>query len=208
MRDMKKTIFATVVAATMLSSCAYMQTHKNILEKGAVHSGTELKAGSLSLHKKGGQWYVGSPLSDFSKKYPTIHDEIFFKEDNSPTYTAVGAPRGSIYYPISAGTAACLQRTDGYAQTEALATEIHTLNGAPLTDMRGGSSYSIRAQVVNADKPITIIGARTPEKAAAGTRVLAAMDKYTIDAIGTVGYNVAIPIMAPFVFFSEFLSED
>jgi hypothetical protein len=38
--------------------------------------------------------------------------------------------------------------------------------------------------------------------------VLAVVDKYTVDAVGTLGYNIAIPFMAPFVFFSEFLSED
>ena len=205
---MKKTILTTLAVAALLPSCAYMQTNKNILESGAVHRGTELKAKSLTLHRKGGQWYVGSPMADFSKHYPTVHDEIFFKEDNSPTYKAINAPEGKLYYPISAGTAACLQRTDGYAQTQALATEIVSFKTAPITDMRGGSTYSIRAEVVDAAKPITLVTSRIPQHPGTGQRILAAVDKYTVDAVGTLGYNVAIPFMAPFVFFSEFLSED
>jgi hypothetical protein len=205
---MKKTIRTTLAVAALLPSCAYMQTNKNILERGVVHRGTELKAESLTLHKKGGQWYVGSPMSNFSKHYPTIHDEVFFKEDNSPTFKTIGEPEGKLYYPISAGTATCLQRTDGYAQTNALATEISSFQAAPIADMRGGSTYSIRAEVVDAAKPVTLITSHTPEHPGTGQRVLAAVDKYTVDAVGTLGYNIAIPFMAPFVFFSEFLSED
>lgn len=202
-----KLILATMAAA-MLSSCAYMQTNKNIRELGATYHGTELKPETLSLHRKGSQWYLGSPSGEYSKRYPAIHDEVFFKDDNSPTYTLKQTDGGRLYYPISTGTATCLQRTDGYAQTDALATEIQRLGGTPQSTLPKATAHTIRAEVVPGQRSSMLPGKRSPQEPGMPARILAGLDTCTVDALGTAVYNVAIPIMAPFVFFYEFLSED
>lgn len=197
-----------LAAMLLLPCCAYMQTNKNVLESGAVYEGTELRADTITLHSKGGQWYIGSPRGQYAKRYPTIHDEVFFKENNHPTYTLQQAEAGKLYHQISAGTALSLLRKDGYAQMNALADEIRRLNSEPTTELRGASTHRIIAEVVNSDTPGTVMGKRIPQQPGSGTIFLAVVDKYTLDVLGTVGYNIAIPFMAPFVFFSEFLSED
>lgn len=204
----KSTAISLAAVAALLPSCAYMQTNKNIRELGATYHGSELKAETLSLHRKSGQWYLGSPSGHYSKHYPVIHDDVFFKEDNDPTYTLLQTDGKRLYYPISSGTAACLQRTDGYAQTDALVTEIQRLGGTPLAALPGASTSSIRAEIAQGKRTAMLPGQRTPQEPKLSTRILAEVDTYTVDAIGTLGYNVAIPIMAPFVFFSEFLSDN
>lgn len=205
---MNKTIVPMLAAVLLLPSCAYMQSNKNILEKGAVYEGTELTKENISLHRKAGEWYIGSPAGLYTKRFPVIHDEVFFKDDNNPTYTLQQAQPGKMYYRISAGTALSLMRSDGYARTGALASEIRSMNTAPLTELHGASTRRILAEVENSALPVTVIGKRSPEKPGTSAQLLAGADKYTLDVLGTVGYNIAIPFMAPFVFFSEFLSED
>ncbi len=205
---MKKTIVPMLAAILLLPSCAYMQTNKNILEKGAVYEGTELTKDNISLHRKAGQWYIGSPAGLYAKRFPVIHDEVFFKDNNHPTYTLQQAQPGKVYHRISTGTALSLMRNDGYAQTGALGSEIRSMNTEPLTELRAASTHRILADVVNDELPTTIVGKRSPQEPGVSARLMAGADKYTLDVLGTLGYNIAIPFMAPFVFFSEFLNED
>lgn len=204
----KSTAISLAAVAALLPSCAYMQTNKNIRERGATYHGSELKAESLGLHRKSGKWYLSSPSGNYSKHYPVIHDEVFFKEDNSPTYTLMQTDGKRLYYPISSGTAACLQRADGYAQTDALVTEIQRFGESPMAELPGAAKCPIRAEVVQGKRTAMLPGPRSPQEPELSRRVLAEVDAYTVDAVGTLVYNVAIPFMAPFVFFSEFLSED
>ena len=49
---------------------------------------------------------------------------------------------------------------------------------------------------------------RVPEKKPIWSRALGKADLVLVDFPATLVYNVAIPIMAPFVFFYEFTHED
>lgn len=195
-------------AMAFLPSCAYMQTHKNIEENGVLYKGAELKKDNISLVCSKGQWYIAAPAGHYSKRYPIIHDSIFFKEDNDPTYTLQQSTGTTNYFPISEGTATCLQRTDGYSQTGALASEINMLNGEVLQELKRPSTRAIRAELVEDEKPVTIIQEPVNMTEGSNKSFLSVIDMCTVDALGTLGYNLAIPFMAPFVFFSEFLSEE
>ena len=197
-----------VLGAAVLSSCAYMQTHKNIEEIGRSYKGIELKADNMSLHHKSGQWYISAPEGSYKKSYPLIHDEIFIKDDNAPTYTLLGTTGGRVYYPISAGTATCLQLSDGYAQTNALVTETLSSGKEPITDLKGASTRTIRAEIADSKHPAMLIGSPTPEHVGIAQQIGSTVDMCTLDLAGTVLYNVAIPVMAPFRFFWEFCNED
>ena len=207
-RGMKKTSLLLVAVLALLPSCAYMQTHKNIEEMGCTYEGSELTGKNLSLHRKGNQWYLGSPLGVYEKNYPIIHDDVFDRDNNDPTYTAISLGNSRIYHPISSGTAACLMRDDGYAQTNALVTEILTLQKDPLTDLRGASTHSIRAEIAESASPAIIIRSRAPEETPLLNSTLSILDMCTVDLIGTCAYNCAVPLMAPVRFFIEFFSED
>lgn len=208
--DMKKTAMLILISTTalILPSCAYMQTNKNIEEKGVLYEGTELKKDNISLHRSQGKWYIGTPNGQYSKRYPVIHDSIFFKDNNDPVYTLQQTSGNSVYYPISDGTATCLQRSDGYAQTGALVTEINKLGSEAVYELKHASTRAIRAEVVQDKQPATIISRRISPPVSGGTKALSAISLCTVDVFGTIGYNIAIPFMAPFVFFSEFLEEE
>ncbi len=208
---MKKSTLTLLLmsAATtgMFSSCAYMQTHKNIKEAAHTYRGCELKADNISLHRKGSQWFISAPAGIYSKSFPTIHDDIFDKNDNDPIYRPINNADGRCFYPISAGTAASLQRTDGYAQITGLVAEINNQSQSGTSSLTGAATYPIRAEIVNADKPAVLVDSRSPQKTPVGYRIASGVDMCTVDAVGTVVYNVAIPLMAPFRFFWEFCND-
>ncbi len=191
----------------MLSSCAYMQTHKNIEEQFHSYKGSELSANNISLHQKGGQWYLSAPEGIYNKRYPIIHDDIFDKHENDPTYTLIENSDNRRYFPITTGTATCLQRTDGYAQTNALVTEILNTGKPAVDNLKGASTHAIRAEIVEGKQPAMLIAERTPQETPGLIRAVSTLDMCTVDLLGSAAYNVAIPFMAPFRFFSEFLSE-
>ena len=201
---MKKRFFPVLISALLLPSCAYLQTHKNIEEMGCSYEGSELTPENIRLHSRGGQWYISAPQGNYSKTYPVIHDEVYDTDENAPTYTLLGDATGRAYFPISAGTAACLRRQDGYALTNALVAEILASQQESCTELRGSSTHPIRAEVKAGEHPSIIIQSRTPESPSTFTKVLSTLDMCTVDAIGTAAYNVAMPIMAPFRFFGEF----
>lgn len=203
---MNKSIVLTLAAAALLPSCAYMQTNKSVEELGRRYKGTELKNTSMSLHRQGADWYIGSPLGTYEKSYPIIHDSILFKSNNAPSYTLDVAEASTVYYPISAGTAACLQRNDGYAETYALADEIKRRNGQSLSELPKGTCIPIKASVVDSKQAATIISADDSDEVPVINQLLSGITFCAIDIPGTLVYNVAIPFMAPFVFFSEFFS--
>lgn len=207
-RSMKKISLLLVAVLALLPSCAYMQTHKNIEEIGCTYEGSELTGKNISLHRKGNQWYLGSPLAVYEKHYPIVHDDVFDRDNNDPTYTSIRTAGSRIYHPISSGTATCLMRADGYAQTNALVTEILTLQKDPVIDLRGASTHPIRAEIAEGTSPAIIIRSRTPEETPLLNSTLSTLDMCTVDLIGTCAYNCAIPFIAPFRFFVEFFSED
>lgn len=210
---MKKRLFSLLVLLS-LSSCAYVQTHENVQECFVQRAGDELVA-PLKLGKVGSSWYLctRSCVGGVTKRYPVVHDEILLDGHNEPQLEEgqggvdKNAPTA---WPISAGTATVLMREDGYATLETLADEMIRNRAGRLESLpRGMQFYPVKAQIVGAEKPAYLLtnGDAEPELSLTQKAVVQA-DRVLVDWPLTAAYNCAIPFMAPFVFFRQFLSED
>jgi len=202
--------YAWIILAAALPSCAYMQTHKNVAEMGCYYEGGQLQKDSLGLFSQDGQWYLSASAAQFKKSYPLVYDSVFKRGDNAPKSKLIdGTASGSVFFPISAGTATVLQRKDGYARLSSLAAEIDSLQGVPCFSLPRGVRHPILAEIdVQGNDSANVIRERRPETTLALNKVLSAVDFVVVDIPGTLAYNVAIPFMAPFVFFYEFISKD
>lgn len=198
--------------ALLLPSCAYVQTHKDVEEWGCRYQGGELKQENLELFAQDGKWYLSSSSSTFKKDYPWVHDSVFRRNDYQARYIPIDSDgqQGRAYFRISEGTAHVLQRADGYAELSSLGNEINEFKEKPLFSLAGATRYPIRAQIAHSpdQKRPVVISKREPEKTPLLNQVLGKMDFVVVDIPLTVAYNVAIPVMAPFVFFYEFSTED
>lgn len=216
---MKKLLLPLVVLLS-LSSCAYVQTHKNLQEFFVNRQGDELTA-PLKLGNIGGSWYVCAKVctGGVTKKFPTVYDEILLNGNNEPHFQPVGTPGAAVggmdkphtaAWPISSGTAMVLMREDGYATLDTLADEM-LRNRAGRLDVlpRGMQFYPVKAQIAGTEKAAYLLrGADTkPELNLAETAVVQA-ERVLIDWPLTAAYNCAIPFMAPVVFFYQFVTED
>lgn len=200
---------ALLFSAILLSSCAYMQTHKNIREAPLSYSGYHMTR-SPELYQAGNKWYIGVESRTLRKEYPVIHDEVLLKRNNAPRWVEMETEQssGMIYHEISRGTALVLQRKDGFATTYDLAGEIDDSGHKWCSTLPAGAiRRGVQAEIIGSDTnlPTKLL----PEQGVpTGIRILSWADKVLIDYPGTVLYNVAIPFMAPFIFFYEFLHED
>lgn len=207
---MKNALILTALGALFLSSCAYMQSNKNIKEAGVSYDGCRLDHESLSVTKKGGQWYLVAPAGVYAKSYPLFYDSILLTDGNEPTYKKKSAKTGkNCLLPISAGTATTLQMQNGYYNPQDLALEIQRqMKDRPVLDKQSGyRKYRVAAQKAEADSPV-VITYGSSGKPSLALRTLSTLDFTLVDIPGTLAYNVAIPFMAPFVFFSEFLDSN
>ncbi len=197
-----------------LSSCAYVQTHKNVQEFFTQRTGDELAA-PLQLGKVRDNWYLctRSCAGGVRKHYPVVHDEILLDGHNEPRLQegeGVVDKNARTAWPISAGTAMVLLREDGYAALETLADEMKS-NRARRLDIlpRGMQFYPVKAQIVGAEKPAYLLrnGDAAPELSLAQKAVVQT-DRVLVDWPLTIAYNCAIPFMAPVTFFYQFLTEE
>lgn len=208
-RSVKILSFSILAAALCLSSCAYLQTHKNVKEAFHKCEGYRVVE-PLQLYSAGGAWYVAVQPETMRLHYPTLHDSIFLETNTAPTYSTISSNGPLQYRRISGSTAKVLQRSDGYYTLNSLMEEINAMKAEALTALPAGASrHQIRA-VVEAkphDNTVTMVS-RKPDSTPVVGQVLSAVDFVCIDLPGSVVYNVAIPVMAPFVFFYNFISED
>lgn len=210
---MKKLLLPLLILLN-LSSCAYVQTHENVQEFFTQREGDKLAA-PLRLGKVGDSWYLctKSCAGGVTKHYPVVHDEILLDGHNEPQLQegqGVVTKSAPTAWPISAGTATVLMREDGYATQETLADEM-IRNRAGRLDVlpRGMQFYPVKAQIAGSEKPTYLLkNADTVSELSTGQKVLVQADRVLLDWPLTVAYNCAIPVMAPFVFFKQFLSED
>lgn len=195
-----------LTGSVLLTSCAYMQTHKNIEEVFRQHSGYHL-APDFQLLRAGDKYYLSINRISLRKIYPTIHDSIFLNKSNTPILEELAGTAEPVYKEISAGTATVLQQADGYAQLEVLKEELDNIS-SPWLDSRpaGAVSCKIKAQICGSS--VTWAAENSATAIPVGARVLSTLDQVVIDWPGTILYNAAIPVMAPFVFFHEFLTEN
>lgn len=192
-----------------LSSCAYLQTHKNIKEAFHECEGYRVVE-PLQLYSSAGNWYIAVQPETMRKHYPVLHDTAFLNTDTAPSYSTINASGPVNYRRISGSTAKVLLRHDGYYTFNTLMEEMNAMDSPPLSSLpTGATRHQIRAVVeTNArDNKATIVS-RKPESTPVVGQVLSAMDFVVVDVPGTLVYNVAIPVMAPFAFFHNFLSEN
>lgn len=198
-----------LAAALCLSSCAYLQTHKNVKEAFHKCEGYRLVE-PLQLYSAGGSWYLAVQPETMRLHYPTLHDSIFLENNTEPSYSTISADRPLQYRRISGSTAKVLLRSDGYYTISSLMEEIHALDGEPQKSLPAGATRHQIHALVEAhprDNTATLVS-RKPESTPVVGQVLSAVDFVCIDLPGSVAYNVAIPVMAPFVFFYNFIHED
>lgn len=195
-----------ICTCLLLSSCAYMQTHKNIEEAARSHNGYELTS-ALELYRAGGTYYLAAEKQQLRKHYPAIYDSIFLDGNNAPTWEPLNQGQEKVYRSISAGTATILQRADGYASLDVLSDELKSgTSGWIPTLPAGAQRCKVNAEITG--NSTIWAGTEAPTAIPVGIRLLSAIDRVCIDWPGTILYNTAIPVMAPFVFFHQFLNED
>ena len=189
-----------------LSSCAYMQTHKNIEEAGRQHTGYQL-ATPLKLYRAGGQYYLAAEQQQLRMHYPVVYDSIFLNENNAPSFRSITSENPTVYFPISRGTGEVMLRQDGYVELSTLKGELQDSGATCSTTLPGGAT-ECRIQATVQGDSATWINPEASTSPGIGTTILSTLDQVVIDWPGTVLYNAAIPIMSPFVFFHQFLNEE
>lgn len=201
---------ACVAVALLFSSCAYMQTNKNVEESYVEYKGYELEK-PLCLTQRAGQWYLVAEAQTLQKKYPAVYDSIFFTGKNDPHFEVKAKQNERWMHPISAGTATVLQRHDGYADWATLCDELKQTPGAwvPVPAGQGRTLVTAMVDDKTSDNRLVVDEqSKTPTEIPISGKLLAGLDKYCIDYPGTLLYNAAIPVMAPFMFFRDFLSAE
>ena len=194
-----------LAGTVFLSSCAYMQTHKNIEESSREHTGYTLNK-EFELYRAGGKYYLAAEQKQLRVHYPVIHDSIFLSGNNAPEYRAINNETSKVYHEISAGTAMVLQRPDGYADMQVVSDELKDNSTPWLQALPGGASKcSIKAEIAGDTTTWPQPGSFT--ETPISIQALSMADRILIDWPGTLLYNISIPVMAPFVFFHEFLNE-
>lgn len=204
-------VFSLFALSSTLNSCAYTQFNKQIQEKATVYNGFSVEL-PLSLYSSQGNWYVKARKIQVQKIKPFIHDTIMLKEGNTE---ALGTPQPLTHYTeyqyikISEGTAAVLRRTDGYATLETLCDEMKANYGQAVAELPESMQHRVYAQIKTGQGHIAYVAADgTPlRKPGIGTQVLSKVALVCVDVPGTLIYNVSMPIMAPFYFFADFLSD-
>ena len=194
--------------AALLDSCAYMQTHKNVEEVGSYYEGHLLKQGEMPLYKVGEAWYLGAYPARFKLRYPLIHDSVFQRQESKPYFRLKSRGSNMEYHLISSHMAEVLQRPDGYFQMQSLAECIKKEPGGWMNALpTGAHRHAVHAELSGYSSQ-WIEEYRVPSKKTPTGLVLGKLDFLAIDVPGTLAYNVAIPVIAPFVFFYDFLTND
>lgn len=183
-----------------------MQTHKNIEEGYRQRMGYQLTP-ELELYQAGSKYYLAAEKHAYCKEYPAIYDSIFLKGDNEPTLIQLGQEPTKVYHCISNGTAQVLQLKDGYADLTVLSDELKSNSGEWITSLPANSRRcQTKAEITGT--ATSWLSEEEPAPVPVGIKALSIIDQVIIDWPGTILYNTAIPIMAPFVFFHEFLNEE
>lgn len=194
----------------MLStSCAYLQTHKNVEEMGAYYQGYLLDKRELHVYHRAADdtWYVNARRAKFRLHYPSVHDSVFRRKDDSPYFRVKSIANDFVYHPIRKSTAQVLTAPDGYMYLSVLAEDIQRGESTWKDSISATSVYPVKAELPG-ETTFQMPGTRVPFKKSLYARILGKTDFVVVDVPGTLVYNIAIPIMVPFVFFYEFTSSD
>lgn len=184
-----------------------MQTHKNVEEVGSYYSGHLLRQQDMQLYGTGDKWYLAAYPAKFRLKYPIVHDSVFKRKKSEPHFQLISYERQLHFHEISPSTAKVLMRPDGYFRMDALADNIKKNSGGWLSHLPASASRLPVHAELSGYKSQWIEEQRVPPKKTLLGLTLGKIDFIVIDVPGTLVYNVAIPFMAPFVFFHEFTTE-
>lgn len=195
----------------ILSSCAYVQTHRNVAEAFRSKPGYSLQL-PIEQGTQQGKNYLLGHRETLRKEHPNIFDSVLLTDNNEVQWHSIERGNACLL-PISDGTAIVLKRRDGYAYTDSLLDEIRLeiQNGQrPMISETTPATHQVMAQVdmlpqqtLYLDDP-TIPDAKLPFPA----ELLVQADRVFIDWPLTIVYNAAIPLMAPVIFFYEFLGNE
>ncbi len=199
----------TLIFLVLSTSCAYLQTHKNVEEIGAHYQGYLLNKKEIKVYqrKETGEWYVNARRAKFNLSYPVVHDSVFRRKDDSPTFEIESVEDHFVYHPIRESTAKILTRADGYMNLDVLAEDIQRGDTEWMDSLPNVNEQDVKAELAG-KMTFQIPGTRVPFKKPLYAHILGKADFIVVDIPGTLVYNVAIPFMAPFVFFYEFTTSD
>lgn len=195
-----------------LNSCAYTQFNKQITEKATVYKGFAVEL-PLSLYSSQGGWYVKVRKLEIQKIKPFVHDSIMLTDTSKE---ALGTPKPFSHYTeyqyirVSDGTASVLQRSDGYATLETLCDELKdSYAQGCVSELADSMQHRVHAQIKSDKGSIACVAAngQPVRRPGVGTQILSKL-ALVVDAPCTVAYNVAMPLITPVIFFSEFLTDD
>ncbi len=195
----------TLLLVALLPSCAYMQTHKNVKELGRNYPGYKLDK-PQQLYRSGNTWYVQATPAEYRLQHDVVHDNVFRKTNEPIMVLLDESSESPAYHAISPHTAAVLLREDGYADSATLARELMESSQPWLNTLPHASSHAVKAEI-NGEASVAITRDPHPAELPFRYRLLSGLDFLFVDVPGTAAYNVAVPVIAPFVFFHEFLSD-
>ncbi len=206
LKKLTQAVATLLAATTLLPSCAYMQTHKNVREWGRSYHGHKLEK-PTRLYRSGNSWYIAATPATYGLSHDVLHDNVFYKT-NEPTMKLREEQTGTTaYHRLSASTATILLRSDGYADTETLARELAQSPEPWLDSLPHATTRPVVAELAGPDSA-AVTGSPSPAQVPLSYKLLGNLDFVLIDVPGTVAYNVAVPVIVPFVFFYQFLNED
>lgn len=195
----------------ILSSCAYVQTHRNVAESFRSKPGYSLHR-PIEQGAQQGRNYLLGHRETLRKHYPNVFDSILLTDNNEVQWRSIERGQPCLL-PLSDGTAMVLKRRDGYAYTDSLLDEIRSemrKGQRPITGETMPATHPVVAQVDRVSQQERYLDDPTipDEKLSFPEELLVQADRVIIDWPLTLAYNVAIPFMAPVIFFSEFLDQE
>lgn len=196
-----------IIMGFVVSSCAYMQTHKNVEEVGSYYAGHLLRQQDMQLYRAGEKWYLAAYPAKFRLKYPVVYDSVFRRKNSAPHFQLINYEQQLHFHEISPSAAKVLMRPDGYFRMDALVDNIKKNSGEWISHLPAGASRLPVHAELSGHQSQSIEEKRVPSKKTLLGLTLGKIDFIIVDVPGTLAYNVAIPFMAPFVFFYEFSTE-
>lgn len=213
MRPYALSLMSLLAASLLLGSCAQVQTHLRIREKGTTYEGIVVDPPRV-LYSQGGRSYLGVDCCRMEKEYPILRDKVFLTEqmaepENRILCSASGADAPQrLYVPLSAATAQVLTSEQGYCTMDVLLEELRARMPEARKSLPGAAQQPVRA-MVDGERCLDVFEeTRSPKKPSTARLWLSRVDRAVVDAPATLLYNVAIPVMEPFVFFYEFFSDE
>lgn len=204
---MKRSLFMLSLGVLLMPSCVYVQTHKNMEQIGSTTPMGKLERDCL--YRVGDDWCLRAHEVNTKLDYPVIRDEAFTGNTRPPIVSEAGPLSDEpIYIPVSEGTAAVMQREDGYVHIGDLVSEMERFKRHYTAEQARGRvrpAGAIRAESAGENGAVFVNLGKPSSPSAVGS-VLGTADLVLVDTPATLAANALLPVIAPFYFFVDFLS--